>query len=139
MPGSVANAVATTVLPWNTARGFVREREWLLDENEYVGDGGSQRRDRVATSRKSWRLTQRLTATALAELRTFWEARNGELEAFLFYDVMERRQEGLTPLYDETGVATGAGKYAVRFAEGVWEQDVELGRSGLGLVLQEVG
>lgn len=139
MPGNVSNAAATTVLPHALAMAFTRSSAWLTDVNEYRGDGGSQRRRRVEASRKSWAMTRRLAPAAMTTLREFWEARNGDLEAFLFYDVYERAEEGLGWSYDETGEAEGPGKYVVRFAMGgSWRQEMELGRGTVQIALEEV-
>lgn len=133
MPGSVDNVVVTTVMPWNLCTAFRRTRDWALLENGYC-DGSNQRSTLVATSRKRWRLTMRLSGTELAELRTFYEARNGQQEPFLFYDVWE-----FVPHfdYDETGAAAGTGRYPVRF-DMPWSQQVDWVRGEVNLELVEV-
>jgi hypothetical protein len=51
MPGSVANAVPTTVLPNSLSRAFTHTREYPVIDNEYR-NGESQRSAQAATSRK---------------------------------------------------------------------------------------
>lgn len=125
MPGSVSNASVTagTVLPLSLCRSFVHSREWLVRENDYK-NGESQRSALVETSRKSWKLSKRLTPAQLATLREFYEDLGGPHEPFYFYDVTETNPKYS---YDETGVEA-TGRYTVRF-EGPWNQVVGLGRS----------
>ena len=130
------NAVATAVLPEMLARGFRRVREYAAEATEYR-DGSRQTRLLVASSRKMWTLELRLAPAAMTELREFFEARPHK--AFLFYDAEERRAEGATPLYDETGAAGGPGKYTVRFdAAGGWRQVMDLARGNTGVRLVEI-
>jgi hypothetical protein len=49
MPGNVANAIASTVLPQSLCCAFVHTREYPLIENEYR-NGESQRSAQAATS-----------------------------------------------------------------------------------------
>jgi len=69
----------------------------------------------------------------MAELRAFYEARNGPHEAFYFYDPYET-----FPLFshDPTGEAL-QGRYTVRF-EGGWSQAMGLGRGDAEIQLVEV-
>ena len=132
MPGSIQNAVPTTVMPNSLSRAFVHAREYGLLENEYR-NGESQRGLLVATSRKRWRLGKRLTAALLQQLRDFYDARKGSGEPFYFYDPYETVPKFS---YDPTG-ATTQGRYAVRF-EGAWEQSVGLGRIYVEISLVEL-
>lgn len=132
MPGSVANADPSTVMPATLCRAFTRLREYPVIENTYKG--GESQRDRLAdTSRAGWKLTKRLTPTALGTLRTFFEARHGAQEAFYFYDPNET-----SPRYtsDPTGFET-VGRYTVRF-EGAWQQAATPGRLDVALTLIEL-
>ncbi len=88
MPGSVAIATPTTVLPFSLCRSFAHAREYPIQVNEYR-NGESQRGRLADTSRKRWRLGKRLTAAELAALRDFYDARNGPQEPFWFYDLWE--------------------------------------------------
>src|SRR6185436_8922837 len=119
MPGSVALAVAVTVLPLSLSSAFSHSREYAIRENIYK-NGESQRLLLTASSRKRWKLGKRLTSDELTELRDFYDARGGGLEAFLFYDVYETDPKFS---YDETGVATD-GRHKVHFV-GEWQQTVD--------------
>jgi phage-related protein len=132
MPGSVANAAPTTVMPNSLSRAFVHTREYPVIDNEYR-NGESQRSAQATTSRKKWTLTKRLTPSQLAALRTFYDARNGTHEPFYFYDPYETNPKFA---YDPTGVAV-AGRYIVRFNSD-WSQSVTPGRSDVQLELIEL-
>jgi hypothetical protein len=132
VPGSVAAAAPTTVLPLSLCKAFVHSREYALVENEYR-NGESQRSLLVASSRKSWRLAKRLTASAMKTLRDFYDARNGPQQSFYFYDVFETSPKFG---YDPTGVAT-TGRYTVRF-EGPWEQSCGMGRVDVNIALVQL-
>ena len=88
MPGSVANAVPATTLPVSLSTAFERIQELPIIANEYR-DGEPQVSRQADTSRIRWRLAKRLSAGALATLRTFYNARAGRHEAFYFYDPFE--------------------------------------------------
>lgn len=132
MPGSVANAAPTTVLPQSLCRAFSHSRAYPILENEYK-DGTSQRSVLATTSRKKWTLRKRLTPTQLSTLRTFYDARNGTHEPFYFYDPYETSPKFS---YDPTGVA-GTGRYVVRFNTD-WAQFVGPGRSDVDIELIEL-
>jgi hypothetical protein len=132
MPGSVGNANPVTVMPWHICQAFSHSREFVARENEYR-NGESQRDQRVNTSRKSWKLVQRLTPAALAILSAFYDARKGPVEAFYFYDIWDTSPQFQ---YDPTGVAT-TGRYIVRF-DSIWEQTSTLARSNVSLALIEL-
>lgn len=135
MPPSVQNASATAVLPGMLARRFVRVRDWPAEANEYA-DGRAQVVSLTGSSRKSWRLETRLAGAELAALRTFFLA--NPHKAFLFYDREERREEGATPLYDDTGAAAGPGKYFVRFGGDAFRATVDAARGEAAVELVEV-
>jgi hypothetical protein len=111
-------------------RAFSHAREYAVIDNEYK-NGESQRSKQVATSRKNWKTTRRLTPSFLATFRSFYEARRGPLEPFYFYDPWD---SGFT--YDPTGVAA-LGRYTVRFA-GTWEQMVGMGRAEVEIAMVEL-
>lgn len=133
MPGSVANAAPATVMPWSLSRAFVRSQEYPVLADEYK-NGESDRSRLADTSRKSWRLTKRLTAAALEELRLFYYARNGAREPFYFYDPWDELPK--FGGYDPTGVET-TGRYTVRF-EGAWDQAMGIVRGDVQLALVEL-
>jgi hypothetical protein len=110
MPGSVANASPTMVLPFSLSTVFSEQRHFAARVNEYRG-GEAQRMVLVATSRRTFTQTKRLCPTDLLTLRTFRDTVNHR--AFYFY----HPKEGT---YDPTGVST-TGRYTVRF-DGNWSQ-----------------
>jgi hypothetical protein len=118
------------VLPLSLSKAFSNSREYAVIENEYK-NGESQRSLLTSTSRKSWRMSKRLTPSALATLRTFYDARKGPQQPFYFYDPAD---SGFT--YDPTGVQT-LGRYTVR-CEGNWEQTVGPGRADVNIALVEL-
>lgn len=132
MPGSVSVAAPTTVLPWSLCKVFGHSREYATLDNEYK-NGESQRSLLVATSRKAWRTTRRLTPTVLAAFREFYNARRGAQEPFYFYDPWDASPQFS---YDATGVDE-VGRYTVRF-EGPWEQTVGMGRGDAQISLVEL-
>jgi phage-related protein len=122
MPIGVVNyAQASEVLPWNLAASFARSETTEVQQNVYRG-GEVQARRLVTNSRKAWEATFALTAVQLAELRQFYEDRQGPIEPFYFYDVTETEPVNT---YDETGTAA-AGRYTVRF-DCDWEQQTKVG------------
>jgi hypothetical protein len=133
MPGSVANAAPSTVLPKFLCSAFQESREIALQQNEYR-NGESQRALQVSSSRRQWTLSVRLPATAMDALRTFYLARRGPLEAFYFYDPF-----AVTPIgsnWDGTG-ASATGRITVRFAGG-WEQSMGMARTDAPVRLVEI-
>jgi hypothetical protein len=132
MPGSVENAAPSAVLPQSLCRVFVQERAYPLIENEYR-DGESQRAVLADGSRRSWRLVKRLTAAQLAELRAFYEARQGPTEPFSFYDPYQTIPKFS---WDPTSQAT-QGRYTVRF-NNQWSQSVGTARPDVQIEIIEV-
>jgi hypothetical protein len=126
MPGSVANATPTTVMPDSLSTAFSEQRAFPIRLNEYRG-GEAQRVVLAATSRRTFSQTKRLAPTYLLTLRTFRDTvRHG---AFYFY----HSKEGV---YDATGVLT-AGRYTVRF-EGNWSQTSYIPRTETQVTLVEL-
>lgn len=126
------NAWPTTVLPFSLCKAFSHTRAFGIVGNEYK-NGESQRTRLTLTSRKSWRISNRLSPSALQTLREFWDARKGSQEPFWFYDVWETYPKFS---YDATGFQT-TGRYTVRF-EGAWSQTVGIGRSETEISLIEL-
>lgn len=129
MPGSVANAAPSTVLPYSLCSSFMRSHTYAVEENEYRG-GESQRRAMTATSRKRWVLSMRLTPAQADDFYQFLIDLNW-IEPFWFYDLQE---SGNT--YDATGVQT-LGRYTV-CSVAPWKQQRDLARIGAGLQLEEL-
>jgi hypothetical protein len=132
MPGSVANASVSTVLPQWLARSFVRADEWRVDQNVYQ-NGEVQSRTQVTAQRLRWTAEPILTADELEDLKDFWLATlHG---AFYYYDPYEAAG-AIGSNYDGTGSAT-TGRHKVRW-EGAWQQTMNLGRFTVRLGLVEV-
>jgi hypothetical protein len=132
VPGSIQNSSPSAVLPLSLCRAFAQERSYPVTENEYR-NGESQRSVQATTSRKRWRMAKRLSPTALAALRDFYDARRGATEPFYFYDPYETSPKFS---HDPTGQAT-AGRYTVRF-DSEWSQSVGLGRADVSLEMIEL-
>jgi phage-related protein len=133
MPGSVANAAPSTVLPKFLCSAFQESREIALQANEYR-NGESQRALQVSSSRRQWSLNVRLASAEMDALRTFFLARRGSLEPFYFYDPF-----AVTPVgsnWDGTG-ASATGRITVKFA-GPWEQSMGIARTDVSIRLVEV-
>ena len=103
MPVSVANAAPVGALPVIPIYAFTETRGCLVYENQYPS-GESQSRPMVATSRMSWQIRSRMSATQFNTLKTFYDA-HGESLPFTF-----------TPLHDTT-------EYTARFAK-PWQHTV---------------
>jgi hypothetical protein len=133
MPGNVANAAPVAVLPQMLCTAFQQTREIALQGNEYR-NGESQRALQVSSSRRKWVLAARLSASALAALRSFYLARRGGTEPFYYYDPFAVVPIGSN--YDPTG-ASSAGRVTVRF-EGPWQQSMGIARTDIQVQLVEV-
>ena len=125
MPGSVANATPTTLIPLSLSTAFSEQRYVMARINEYRG-GEAQRVPLVSTSRRTFVQAKRLTPADLATLRTFRDT--VKQAAFYFYHCKEG-------VHDPTGVLT-AGRYVVRF-EGNWEQTSYIPRTDTQVTLVE--
>ena len=90
------------------------------------------------TSRRTFRLTKRLSASLLSALYSFWVSHNAGLTPFTFYnpfDVASGQQIGSN--YDSTGNNT-QGRVTVVF-RGNWAQVTDVARTNVqGLQLMEV-
>lgn len=133
MPGNVSNAAPATVLPQSLCTAFQHSRSYPVRANEYA-DGTAQRDVLALSSRKIWQLAKRLTATDLATLRDFYEARGGTKEAFYFYDPYNPGTgSAVGSNYDPTGTET-QGRHVVCFT-GDWAQNA----SGPGRLTVDIG
>lgn len=123
MPGSVVSVSTSAVMPLSLSSAFEHSRGWPIRLDEYL-NGESFRRNVGTTSRKSWRLSKRLTTAQLEDLKEFFEDQNGPQLPFFVYDGSET-----TPAWswDPTGAAT-TGRYTVRFANTSWQQAIQMGR-----------
>jgi hypothetical protein len=107
MPGLVAAANPTTVLPAGLARALTETRTFRTLISGPYNDGRDQRRSEALTSRKAWTLTRRLAYSDWLALRNFYLARRGPAEEFYFYPRVAD--------HDPTG-QSATGRYTVRFA-----------------------
>ena len=128
MPGSVDSATASVVMPQVFCASFQRSERWKSFVNGYA-NGEHEAAAFVTNSRRSWDLSASLVGSALAALRDFFDAQQGQVQCFYFYDLHEGA-------YDATGVSS-AGRYIVRFA-GSWSHTVQLGRIPATLALIEI-
>lgn len=134
MPGNVSLADASAVLPQTLCKEFTYERDYPVQINEYA-DGSSQREIMATNSRKRWTIKRRLTATEMAALRDFYEARGAD--PFFFYDPFEPADgQPIGSNWDETGVSL-QGRFTVRF-QGAFSQDMDLGLGEVALELVEL-
>ena len=119
MPGNVQNATPTRVMPYSLCTAFSESREYVQLQTQYH-DGAIQRSQLALTSRRTFALSQRLTATLAIALKAFWDNQQGGATPFAFYNLIEGS-------YDPTGNAT-QGRYTVRF-QGSWSQSTALART----------
>jgi hypothetical protein len=126
MPGNVSIAAPSGVMPAALCTAFVESREYAALQNQYH-DGTLERGLLAQTSRRTFKLSQKLSASALAALKSFWDGHNGGLSPFLYYnpfDVTPGQQIGSN--YDSTGNST-VGRVTVVF-RGNWSQSTGLAR-----------
>jgi len=128
MPGTVSQAVATTVLPYSLASEFVECRTWPVIENGPFPDGSYLKALQGAADRREWGLARRLTGAQYNSLLAFWAARKGSHQPFYFYPVEAQ--------HDATGVST-TGRLLVRFL-GQFSTTHIVGRDGAGFRLIQV-
>jgi hypothetical protein len=125
MPGNIAAAVATVVMPYALCSTFSESRAYDELQNTYH-DGTPQRSQLAQTSRRTFKLSQRLTAAQAIALKAFWDSLLGAAAPFLFYNLIEGA-------YDATG-ASATGRYTVR-CDGAWSQVTGLARTDIPQIL----
>lgn len=90
-----------------------------------------------ASSLKSWSVSARLTATAVATLKTFYESHLGPTIPFYFYNPDEVIPgSAIGSNYDSSGTAA-TGRYVVRFGSDTWTETVGLSRTDVSFTLVE--
>lgn len=119
MPGNVQNAVPSGVMPYALCTAFSESREYVQLQAQYH-DGTVQRSQLASTSRRTFKVSQRLNATKAAALKTFWDGQQGGVVPFVFYNLIEGT-------YDPTGNST-PGRYTVVFRSN-WQQTTGLART----------
>jgi hypothetical protein len=137
MPGNIANAAPSGVMPATLCTAFTEEREYAQLQNQYH-DGTVQRSQLAQTSRRTFRLSKRLSASVLSVLYSFWVSQKGGLTPFAFYNPFEVTSgQQIGSNYDPTGNST-QGRVTVVF-RGPWAQATDLARSNVqGLELVEL-
>jgi len=145
MPGNIANAAPTGVMPFSLCTQFTALREYVGQQSSYH-DGTVQRSQLAQTSRRTYRLAMRLAGTTantkasatLAAIYNFYIGQNGGLTPFLFYDpfdVAVGQEPGSN--YDSTGNNT-QGRVTAVF-RGNWAQVTDICRTNVpALLLVEV-
>ena len=119
MPGNVQNAAPSGVMPYALCAAFTESREYVQLQSQYH-DGTIQRSQLAASSRRTFTVSQRLDATKVAALKTFWDGQQGGVIPFLFYNLIEGA-------YDPTGNSV-TGRYTVVFRSN-WQQTTGLART----------
>ena len=119
MPGNVQSAVPVSVFPYSLCTVFAESLEFAQLQSQYH-DGATERSPLAQTSRHTFKLGQRLTATRAIALKAFWDGQQGGVTPFLFYNLAEGA-------YDATGNST-QGRYTVVF-RGDWSQTTNLWRT----------
>ena len=100
-------------MPLSLCTAFTELREYAQLQNQYH-DGTVQRSQLAQTSRRTFRLSKRLSASQLSALYSFWGSQNGGLTPFAFYnpfDVPAGQQIGSN--YDPRQQHAGAGDRGV--------------------------
>jgi len=125
------------VMPASLCTAFTELREYAQLQNGYH-DGTIQRSQLAQTSRRTFRLSKRLSSSLLAALYDFYVSQNGGLTSFAFYnpfEVLAGQQIGSN--FDPTDTNT-QGRVTVAF-RGYWAQATDLARTNVqGLELVEV-
>ncbi|HSY15296.1 MAG TPA: hypothetical protein VK816_04850 [Jatrophihabitantaceae bacterium] len=141
MPGNLAAAVATAVMPQNLCTLFSESRIFPLLSNTYhdgtpelglITDGVNE-----PGSIRTWKLAQKLSGPVAIQLREFFEGQLGGLAPFYWYNPFEAGAgEPIGSNYDPTGAAT-EGRHTVVFL-GNWSETIGLPRTDVPLGLAEI-
>jgi hypothetical protein len=130
VPGNLTQAAPNGVLPASLCTAFTELREYEQLQNGYH-DGTTQRSQLAQTSRRTLRISKRLSASALATLYNFWVAQSGGATPFTFYNPFEPavgRPVGSN--YDATGSSI-QGRYTVVFGNSTWAQARDVARTNV--------
>ena len=137
MPGNLIQPEPNGVLPASLCTAFTEVREFEQLQNAYH-DGTVHRSQLTETSRRTFRLTQRLNATALTTLYNFWVSQNGGATAFIYYNPFEPASgQPIGSNYDPAGNSL-QGRYTVKFNSAVWSQTTDSCRTHVPIELLEV-
>ena len=83
MPGNIQVAVPSGVMPYALCTAFSESREYAQLQAQYH-DGTIQRSQLASTSRRTFKVSQRLNAMKAAALKTFWDGQQGGVVPFVF-------------------------------------------------------
>lgn len=128
MPGSVAAAVPSTVMPYSLCSAWKETRTRPCRISGPYPDGRSQRAVLATVSRYEWELSKQLTYAEWTALQQFFVDRGGSLEPFYFYP------EKIA--WDATGNSV-FGRWTVRF-NGSLSRTFQMSRQQASLSLIEV-
>ena len=119
MPGNIAVAAPSGVLPQTLSTLFVESREYVLLTSQYH-DGSQQRSQLAQSSRRTFRLAKRLTRANLTAFKSFWDAHVGGVPFFYYnpFDVVSGNRIGSN--WDANGNSV-VGRVTVKFV-GNWSQ-----------------
>lgn len=126
--GSVSGAVAADTFPSTLSTKFTEIDSIEVNANEYH-DGTLQNKALAVSSRKSWKLSKRLTPALMVQLRDF--TKRNAANAFYFYSPFET-----DPPFNQNP-AGESGRYLVRLASD-WDQQTSFPRSDASVELIEV-
>ena len=137
MPGNLIQPEPNGVMPLSLCTAFTESREYAQLQNAYH-DGTVHRSQLAQTSRRTFRLTKRLSASALTALYNFWVTQNGGATAFIYYNPFEPvpgYEVGSN--YDPAGSEV-QGRYTVKFNNTGWSQSSDICRTTVPIELIEV-
>src|ERR1035438_10264521 len=90
-------------MPLSLCTAFTELREYAQLQNQYR-DGTIQRSQLAQTSRRTFRLTKRLSSSLLSALYNFWVSQNGDASVFCFYDPFDvSAGQQISNNYDPSG------------------------------------
>lgn len=90
----------------------------------------------VARSIRTWTLNKRLPTADLEALKSFYDAHNGGVIPFYFYDPFTEG-EVIGSTYDETGDSE-TGRFIVKFLGTDWSQSITIGLTNASISFMEV-
>ncbi len=137
MPGNVAAASPSGILPQTLCLSFMEERSFA-ELQSMMHDGTILRGQLVADSRRTFKLSKKLAPAALATLKTLWDS-NGNTIPISFYNPFEPISgQPIGSNYDASGAST-QGRYTVVFGMASWSQVTGLARTEIpDISLREV-
>jgi hypothetical protein len=128
-------------MPQNLCTAFSETRQFPMLSTTYH-DGTTERsliQDgvNVPASIRTWKLTERLTATQLQAMKTFYEGQSGGLVPFFWYNPFEPMSgQPIGSNYDSTGVST-QGRHSVVF-RGNWSETVSISLTDTPLEIAKI-